>query len=92
MSGEEESGQFSGAEDNDLEDTRGRPMQKTDTNDDSRTGSSSGHSSGHMSHQTEISGNNLLRKITKKVLFYLTLRYKIFMLYFFRKKEVESSP
>ena len=66
MSGEEESGQFSGAEDNDLEDTRGRPMQKTDTNDDSRTGSSSGHSSGHMSHQTEISGNNLLRKITKE--------------------------
>ena len=66
LSGEEESGQFSGAEDNDLEDTRGRPMQKTDTNDDSRTGSSSGHSSGHMSHQTEISGNNLLRKITKE--------------------------
>ena len=66
LSGEEESGQFSGAEDNDLEDTRGRPMQKTDTNDDSRTGSSSGHSSGHMSHQTEISGNDLLRKITKK--------------------------
>ena len=62
LSGEEESGQFSGAEDNDLEDTRGRPMQKTDTNDDSRTGSSSGHSSGHMSHQTEISGNNSIEK------------------------------
>ena len=56
LNGEEESGQFSGEDE--LEDTRGHPMQKTDTN--SRTGSSSGHSSGHMSHQTEITSGTVV--------------------------------
>ena len=59
LSGEEESGHFSGEEE--LEDTthhnnaRGKLMQKPETeNSNSRAGSSSGHSSGHMSHRNEI--------------------------------------
>ena len=58
LSGEEESGHFSGEDE--LEDTthhnnaRGKLMQKPETDTNSRAGSSSGHSSGHMSHRNEI--------------------------------------
>ena len=60
LSGEEESGHFSGEDE--LEDSRthhnnnarGQLMQEKAGNSNSRVGTSSGHSSGHMSHRNEI--------------------------------------
>ena len=64
LSGEEESGHFSGEDE--LEDSRthhnnnarGQLMQEKAGNSNSRAGSSSGHSSGHMSHRNEITSGN----------------------------------
>ena len=72
LSGEEESGHFSGEEE--LEDTthhnnaRGKLMQKPETeNSNSRAGSSSGHSSGHMSHRNEITSGTYTHTVWAKI-------------------------